>query len=96
MGNNTEEKNSKRLTDFSRANLTFCYNKSMWERSDSFDLLKNGTLIRIADALEKTNLSNQELAKMVIENQNYFLKKIDSMNTKISMLKTRIRKLENK
>lgn len=58
--------------------------------------INSGSFQRMADALEQTNKSNQELINKLIQMQDFYLRKLNSMNEKLSNMKGRITKLEKK
>lgn len=67
-----------------------------WKSQGTTEDINSGSFQRMADALEQTNKCNQELMGKLLDMQNFYLKKLTSMNTKLSLMKSRITKLENK
>ena len=75
-----------------------CRNSSRkdWTSKGTNEDINSGSFQRIADALERANLKNDELLRVVSSILETNRKKLSSMNTKMSYLKRRIDMLEKK
>lgn len=66
-----------------------------WSSKGTNEDINSGSWQRIADALEQTNKCNQELINKLLQMQEFYLRKLNTMNGKLSHMKGRLTRLEN-